>query len=645
MDPSDPTPWLYDALRLLAQNRPGEALASLEASIARNENRAAYRSRLLLDEDLAARQISQARVYEALGFNEAARTRAAQSLALDPTNDSAHRFLADSYTRLPRHEVGRLSELLQAQLWQPLSVQPLQPQAVGEALALRQPEVSLGSGLGEYGQLFVEDGARLYASGFGGHDGIVGDNLMLSMLGGPLAITVSQFHYERDGFRDNNDQQIDLYNIFAQWRLSADTSIQAEIREQESERGDLPLYFFDDAFSESVRLYERLRTARLGVRHRWNDATSTLVSLQVQDVDARFNEMLTLPPITTDISDTGTPKLVEVQQHLRMRWGQALVGASYYRFRNRIDFRVTLGGFPLFNDLSAVNVRQRAAYAYNFVNGPGGSVWTLGLSTDRIEGEIETQTYVSPKIGVVWPLGERTVLRAAAFKAVSRELIGQGTIEPAQVAGFVQFFDDLTGTRSKRYGLGIDHRPAADWHLGAEATFRELRSPVIDLGVFPPQTAYTKGREWLHRAFAYWTPHPRWALRTGYEYEELDREDIDIATLAANGTFAILELTTQRVPLGVRFSHPSGFSADVEHSYYHQRGRFERTNFGLRESGKDAFWITDLVLAYRLPRGLGQVSLGVYNLFDTSFRFQDSDPEHPMLYPDRLALGRLTLVY
>ena len=229
LDPSDPTPWLYDALRLLAQNRPGEALASLEASIARNENRAAYRSRLLLDEDLAARQISQARVYEALGFNEAARTRAAQSLALDPTNDSAHRFLADSYTRLPRHEVGRLSELLQAQLWQPLSVQPLQPQAVGEALALRQPEVSLGSGLGEYGQLFVEDGARLYASGFGGHDGIVGDNLMLSMLGGPLAITVSQFHYERDGFRDNNDQQIDLYNIFAQWRLSADTSIQAEI--------------------------------------------------------------------------------------------------------------------------------------------------------------------------------------------------------------------------------------------------------------------------------------------------------------------------------------------------------------------------------------------------------------------------------
>ena len=49
LDPNDPTPWFYDAIRLQTENRPVEALRSLEKSIELNDNRAVYRSRLLLD--------------------------------------------------------------------------------------------------------------------------------------------------------------------------------------------------------------------------------------------------------------------------------------------------------------------------------------------------------------------------------------------------------------------------------------------------------------------------------------------------------------------------------------------------------------------------------------------------------------------
>jgi hypothetical protein len=43
-------------------------------------------------------------------------------LNINPSNYSAHRFLADSYAALPRHEIARVSELLQSQLLQPVNI-------------------------------------------------------------------------------------------------------------------------------------------------------------------------------------------------------------------------------------------------------------------------------------------------------------------------------------------------------------------------------------------------------------------------------------------------------------------------------------------------------------------------------------------
>src|SRR5262249_36241967 len=118
LDPFDPTPWFYDAIRKQSVNRPVEALHDLEKSIELNDNRAVYRSRLSLDEDLAARSATLGRTYNELGFQQLALVEGWKSLNIDPNNYSAHRFLADSYAALPRHEIARVSELLQSQLLQ-----------------------------------------------------------------------------------------------------------------------------------------------------------------------------------------------------------------------------------------------------------------------------------------------------------------------------------------------------------------------------------------------------------------------------------------------------------------------------------------------------------------------------------------------
>jgi tetratricopeptide (TPR) repeat protein len=72
LDPKDPTPWFYDAIRKQSVNRPVEALQDLQKSIELNDNRAVYRSRLLLDQDLAARSASLGRIYNDLGFQQLA---------------------------------------------------------------------------------------------------------------------------------------------------------------------------------------------------------------------------------------------------------------------------------------------------------------------------------------------------------------------------------------------------------------------------------------------------------------------------------------------------------------------------------------------------------------------------------------------
>lgn len=633
LDPADPTPWFYEALGLLAQNRPVEALAALGQSTARNDNRAVYRSRLQLDEDLAARQASSGRIYEALGFDQLARREAAAALADDLTDFSAHRLLADSYLGLPDHETGRLSELLQAQLWQPHSVLPLQPQARAEDLAIRQGAVSLRSGLNEYTPLFVRDGVSVLGSAVGGGDALFSDDLVATVLAGPLSISAAQFRYRTDGFRDNADQEIDLYDLFAQWRVRPGTSVQAELRRSREERGDIGLYPFDDVASPTLRRFEARDTYRLGLRHDWRPGNSTLLSVQRQTVHVGQDFDLDLGFITMPVKvrDRSRPLLAELQQSVQGGAGRWLLGGGYYRANGDVD----IDGFEI-----EQRNRQHNGYVYGYLDGPLDTHWTVGLAVDSVQADAIDKTRVSPKLGMTWVLDERTTLRAAALRAVKRELIGKGTIEPVQVAGFVQFFDDEIGARSDRYALGLDRRLWQGLDIGLEASWRQLDRPFLD---FLEGRQSSDAREQLHRVYAYWTPAPRWALRAEYRYQKSRYGDA-FPKLVESGSWGILDLRTHSLPLGVRYSHPAGWLADFAVTGYRQSGDFVVTTLGDNRHARDSFWLGDARVAWRLPRQLGLLSIGARNLFDTAVQFQDTDPQHPELYPQRQLYASVSLM-
>ena len=129
------------------------------------------------------------------------------------------------------------------------------------------------------------------------------------------------------------------------------------------------------------------------------------------------------------------------------------------------------------------------------------------------------------------------------------------------------------------------------------------------------------------------------ALSAEYQFERFDRDPQNTRPEA------FVASKTHRVPLEFRFFHPSGIFSRARATYVNQEGLF-RNAPGDLVRGSDNFWVVDLALGYRLPRRLGLVTVGIRNLFDTRFNFQDSSQTDPgIISPKRLILGRVTLSF
>ena len=287
------------------------------------------------------------------------------------------------------------------------------------------------------------------------------------------------------------------------------------------------------------------------------------------------------------------------------------------------------------------DIKHYRGYVYTNVNIPDPVTWTLGVSYDDYNeagGDVEK---VNAKAGVQWDITEALRLRAAAFSIVKPALAANQVIEPTQVAGFNQFFDDVNATESFRYGVGVDWRLTENLSVGAEATWRDLDEPVLDIAndVFVSEDR----DEQLHRAYLYWTPLPGLALSGEFVYDRYkSKEGLDVNLPR--------DVKTISVPLVARYFHPSGFFAGASATYVHHR--LDRPDGSSRAEGTDRFFIVDAAVGYRFPNRLGVASLAVRNLLDRKFSFQDdtfrefSDaPSIGPYIPNRTILGRITLSF
>ena len=198
------------------------------------------------------------------------------------------------------------------------------------------------------------------------------------------------------------------------------------------------------------------------------------------------------PTVVVDITEPDTKATgAELQYLFRSPRFNVIGGAGHYKVDRKQQTAVDVPG--LFTTVAADDgsIRHTNAYLYAYLNNLVKNVTlTLGVSYDNFKSEDPTTTtltdqtaplnlfggdsvsstpasltknLLNPKIGVTWNPLPGTTVRAASFRVLKRPLISNQTLEPTQVAGFNQFYDDIEATESRqRFGIAVDQEILPD---------------------------------------------------------------------------------------------------------------------------------------------------------------------------------------
>ncbi len=669
-DPNDPTAWFYDALLLQSLNRPADALKNFNRSLALNDNRGIYRSRPLLVEDEAARAAALGRIYNDLGFIEQAIDIGTGSLALDPSSHAAHRLLADSYRPDNQRDSARLSEVLQAQMLQPLNLMPVPPQLADANLGQLDTTGPGRLSYNEYNPMFIRQGL------FGQIDGSVsnsgwGDDAMLSALDRHASFSLGQFHFETDGYGENRAFRKDIANLFLQAQPSEETSLQFEVRHETEDKGDVALRALPDVFHDPdlhierditryrVGLSREIRRGRLlvsAIRRQRKSSSNNPGDLLLPSGETAHTEIQVRNDTDIDLLD-----LQLLQRRSALFWQ---VGLSYNREQGRRTLELA---FPDHNcpladcepPIYSPNNHQLRAYGYLHYHWRPAVRLLAGMTYAKDNtSEKSKRHYWLPKLGLDWRISPRTRLKAAAFRTTQQTITPSQyeTLEPSQVAGFNQILDEAPGSTGWNYGLNLRAQLTPHLTLGARTLLRQAdnrfaNQVITDTGLVdhPVRIRYRRHQEKL---YLNWLFDARWAASAGYTNSrfDLDLPPLDPATSERFVPDNVTRLHSEQLPLAIRYFHPNGLGLKLSLTGFRQTGEFS----GQRHSA-DRFWLTDIGLTFRLPKKRGALTLGIDNLFDTAFHYEDStsrDRFTPLvtaapsaLIPERTLYGRFSLSF
>jgi len=616
IDEGDPTPWLYSALLLQQQNRINEGIRDLEHSRELNDNRALYRSRLLLDQDRAVSGANLANLYRDAGMAELSAREAGRAVNLDYANHSAHRFLADSFYALRdpsgfsrRYEGAWFTEYLLANLLAPVGAGGLS-QTVSEQ---------------EYSKLFERDRFGFAsASTFESH-GAWGQKVVQHGTWGRSSYAAEYSYFRDDGWYKNNDLESHTGLIEFKHQLSQSDRLYFQANYFNSKYGDQAEHYSRSEVNEGIRNTERIEPSTLvGMDHEWNPGHHTLLllgrvgselSLRNPEQTQLFFDRGLGGPIrevldhrSTNQYERTTESLSGEIQHIGTtgdhKWvmgGRVQSGKIDLHSRQMsgaINFDGTLiPSSYASSENSSPSFNGQSLYIYDF-----WSIWptlttVAGISYDwlsrpvnfrysPVSREHDNVEQESPKGGIIWTPRDDTVIRAGYFKNLGGVNLDQGIrIEPSQIAGFNQSYRSLTPESAAGGG---DAAKLEGWNAAIENKFgtktfvsisAELLSSqlnrsvgVVNFGALNPSPLYgSQTRENIdyreRNLFITldqmvgddWT----FGLRYRLSKSEIERTfpEIPATAILHNGIerTSDFESVLHQLQLSALYNHPSGF--------------------------------------------------------------------------------------
>jgi hypothetical protein len=447
-----------------------------------------------------------------------------------------------------------------------------------------------------------------------------------------------------DGFRINNEAKTNVARGFFTWAPTYRDQLQVNFIDGHRETGDLPLREIPVIVSLE-RITTDLTNVGLSYRRVLSPASDLVFSAVYSDTE-QVGDSLMPAPFNLGSKARLTGPQLEAQYVRRQKGLTWVAGAGHFSGDQELkgetlltgtltltdDDKFTNGyGYVKFRNLGPIEITAGASY--EDVSAPVGLL--PPRDSNITPGEISFgDTRVSPKLGLTAYVTPKTVLRAAAYYRLSPAIGRLQTIEPTQVAGFNQFFNDPGGTWSLNYGGGVDQTFTRNLFGGLSLLRRHLdipeptcASPDPFLGCgFQQATdvAMRTSNDWLGSAYLNGAVGARVALSAEYAYEQ---RKFDFTQLSQIGQFEDY-VQTQRLRPEARVFFPFGLFAGARATRYNQRvDQFDDLTSNVRSRVESDFWIGDLQVGYRLPNRWGSVTLDALNITDREFIFYRSSLE------------------
>lgn len=675
LDPNDPTAFLYSALQFWDENRINESIRDLQRSIDLNDQRAIFRSRLLLDQDLSVRSANLAAIFDDAGLDDVSRHTASRAVAQDYGNFSSHLFLANSYQRLEdvnrfdlRFETVRQSELLMANLLAPPGGGNLsQLLSQQEHLRYFDPRPVGLSSLTQYGSA---GDWREAGTVFGTAAG--------------LSYAFDALYESVQGQWPNDDATRRQFFLTLKQRVTADDQFYFQAGVLNAEAGDAARYYDPTQAKQGFNVSEDQQpTLYAGWHHTWSPESHTLLLFGRLEDDLAYQDprpnVLFLRRRDWAITSVSTPPGFDLDYSSRF----TLYSAELQHFWQTPTFSLVVGGRWQAGSVDAEAILNRMLTGvvtgqqvenslqrgdlYTYASWKVAEPLQLiaGLSYDYVsypanadlppvtEGQASTDL-LAPKVGLLLTPWKRGVFRASYTRSLGGLYFDNSVrLEPTQIAGFNQAFRSLIpesvvglvpGTQFDTAGVGFDQSLPSGTFFGVEGewltsdgerTVGALSNsgflPIPDTAISTRQTLDFRERSLSAYAAQLIGNYLSVSVRYRLSDADLDTQfpDIPVTTLGLRGIEQHESSLLNQVALAANFNHPCGFYAQWVSEWFGQ----SNSGYTPAQPGSD-FWQHNLWLGYRFPRRTAEVRFGVLNLGNNDYRLSPLNL-HPFLPRER----------
>lgn len=610
IDPRDPTPDLYRAIIYRDLRQPGQAIAALNEAIGKNDNRAVYRSRHLLDQDLAVKNVDLSLIYNQLGLTQWAIVKAASALDEDYGNSSAHLFYARALTGMfnaravtggDSRSWGRGTEDLLARLLMPANVNTFNT-------------------FNDYTAFFERPSLQgEYTVWAGNNDTLVQDIRSVGALpAANLTYSLAYLPYRSAGWREDYPERSRSTIGYVKWDPAPNHGVMLSGSRTDDIKGGkfAPRYDYYDP--PQPQDYQSGETHRLEFGYSYSPRPAShllLHAAQVRNqewIDKYTLDLESFPGYRLELWNLYalSQPYSQLQGEVIHRYGrhQFIAGSSYYR-QDGISELAVVGSIdpPDFiisskPPLSCDNHQDLwTTYIHDIWKPSPALTIELALYNEAMDqakmlSEATRESHeLSPRFGIRWqPKAEHT-LHLAAFRSLLPFYADY--LAPADIAGVPVQRNGFPGTLTDEANL------AWDYELGGKglisSTLFYLERNFLEPGANEASLTRDKGGSVVFNALL----GEALGMVLSYRYDDIDDE-----------TDPRISRQDHLMHAGLRWLGQKGWSAGIG-----ETNRLAILRSALRDN--DNIYLTDLSVGYEFPRKLGSLKFEVNNLFDQRFNW------------------------